>query len=106
MTGSDLLDTTQLMPGRIAVFETLSGGIYEVGGNARQNYGADRDSTLSTQSGYDKDFILGATGQKSNDSSGNWCDPKFAVATAAMAADGGQTLTAGTGFNVKTKCTW
>jgi len=92
---------------RIAVFESFAEALYYVDSDKIKNYGAASRRTTATDrniSGYDKDFVLGALGQRSDNDDSNWCAPKFNVASTDLADD--VTLKADTGFNHKTKCTW
>jgi len=92
---------------RIAVFESFAEALYYVGTDKIKNEGASSEAPVDQAvSGYDKDFVLGALGQRSDntDTDGNWCAPKFKVESTDLADD--VTLKADTGFNHKTKCTW
>jgi len=69
---------------RIAVSESYNDGYYKFGTNSsdyKYNIYLDGDSRTAV-AGYEKDFILGALGQRSdNNGSGetNWCEPEFLV---------------------------
>lgn len=69
---------------RIAVSESYSAGYYKfgtLGSDYVKNRYLDKDLTTAV-AGYEKDFILGALGQRSdNNGSGetNWCEPEFLV---------------------------
>jgi len=107
MTTSSVLETAP-MDNRIAVFESFATALYYYDtSNTLKNRGAaSRVTNIPDRniSGYDKDFVLGALGQRSDDADGNWCAPNFKVESTDLADD--VTLKAETGFNHKTKCTW